>query len=195
MIDRIYGQNLSDCLDIDQIKNICKLYKTKYKKKKINIDDIVFSSPHFKKVKSEDIKKCDTSILETYEFSKKYAFFIRVIYACLKIGIELFNVTGNNIITLKNNYQLLKSLEKRKKTMIRDHISILNTHITNINDPIESDYESFFNDYVSKIKIIDRVYFLIKRLINEKVFDQTDNMLSLLLPYFYNYTEFIEVYN
>jgi len=196
-IDRMYSKFLDDeCLDIIQIKNICNLYKIKPGtiNNSISLSEINFSSPEFKKIYSKTNKKHQADILKSNEFVKKYAFFIRILYACLKIDIELFN-TGDDILTLKNNYQLIKSLESKKKQLIAEHVSILKNQHKNISQKIDSTYETFYETYIMKIKIIDKILGSINKLIKFGVLEKTDNLLTLILPYFYTYTEFIEEYN
>nr|AEX62967.1 hypothetical protein mv_R763 [Moumouvirus Monve] len=103
----------NECFDIMQIKNICNLYKVKNQSNEsVRLSEINLSSPEFKSFDPK-INKNHLETLKSTEFSKKYSFFIRAIYACLKIGVELFN-TGDEFVTLKNNYQLIKSLETKK---------------------------------------------------------------------------------
>ncbi|AEX61468.1 hypothetical protein c7_L404 [Megavirus courdo7] len=45
------------------------------------------------------------------------------------------------------------------------------------------------------IRIIDKIMSAISKLINTNTFDKTDTLLSLILPYFFTYTEYIEEYN
>lgn len=198
MINLKYNKIIDDdCLDIMQIKNICSLIKTKQTistNKSISLSEINICSPDFKKMNTKINKKKQNDILKSTEFTKKYSFFIRILYSCLKIEIEIFN-TDNNIITLKNNYQLIKSLELHKKYLINEHTSILKSQYKNITHPIDSQYENYCKGFITKIKIIDKVMLYINRLVDNDIFGKTDNLLSLILPYFYTYTEFIEEYS
>lgn len=197
IIDKQYSEYIDDeCLDIIQIKNICNLYKVKPNSNNhsISLSEINFSTPEFKKISTKIQSKNQTDILKSAEFVKKYSFFIRTIYACLKIGVALFNANGG-VATLKNNYQFIKSLETKKKQFIAEHQAILKAQHKNITQQISPDYEAYFNNYITKIKIIDKIVMSINKLIKGSVFDKTDNLLTLILPYFYIYTEFIEEYN
>ena len=185
-----------ECLDIMQIKNICNIYKINQSGNNINsvmLGDINFSSPEFKKASPKSKKKNQTDI-RSDEFKKKHSFFIRILYACLKIEVELFDVE-DNIVTLKNNYHLCRALEARKKTLIMDHLNILKTQYKNISQPINAEYEEYYKAYIMKIKIIDKIISSINKLIKSSVVEKTDNLLTLILPYFYVYPEFIEEYN
>lgn len=196
IIDKQFNEYIDEeCLDIIQIKNICNLYKIKSNtENSVTLSEINLSSPDFKKVLTKIQKKNQTDILKTDEFVKKYSFFIRILYACLKINIDLFDIT-DEILTLKNNYQLMKALETKKKQLITDHLTILKTQHKNITQKIDTDYEDFFSNYIAKIKIIDKITGYVNKLIKSGIFDKTDNLLTLILPYFYTYTEFIEEYN
>ena len=197
IIDNKYSNYIDDeCLDIIQIKNICNLYKIKSNSniESISLSEINFSSPEFKKMSNKTKKKNQTDVLKSNEFVKKYTFFIRIIYACLKIGVDIFDI-NDSIATLKNNYQLIKSFESTKKQFIAQHLTILKAQHKNISQPIGPDYEKYYKNYIVKIKIIEKIIASVNKLINGNVFEKTDNLLTLILPYFYTYTEFIEEYN
>jgi hypothetical protein len=196
MIDDIYDENsCNDCLDILQIRNICKLYSAKiHGTKNVTLSEISISSPEFEKIHKVESKKRIEDVLKTNEFIKKYSFFIKTIYVSLKVGVEIFN-TKNGIITLKNNHQFIRSLENKKKQIIMEHISILKMHYKNISQKIGLEYERYYEKYLSKIKIIDRVSELLNKSIQLGIMERTDNLLTLILPYFYVYTDFIEEYN
>ena len=197
IIDKQYGEYIDDeCLDIIQIKNICNLYKIKSNSNStsVSLSEINFSSPEFKKMSNKTKKKNQADVLKSNEFIKKYSFFIRIIYACLKISVDIFDI-NDNIATLKNNYQLIKSFDMKKKQYITEHLTILKAQHKNVSQKIGPDYETYFANYITKIKIIDKIVMSINKLIKGAVFDKTDNLLTLILPYFYTYTEFIEEYN
>lgn len=198
-IDKEYGDFIDDdCLDIIQIKNICSIYKKSGKSsavKSVTLADLDFSSPRFTKINSKiNRRKKQNEILVSDEFTKKYAFFIRIVYACLKINIDIFN-SSSDIITIKNNHQLIKSLEIRKKQLIQEHINILKDQHKNSHRLINKKYEEYCSNFLAKIKIIEKISVAITKLVNADVFGKTDNLLTLILPYFYTYTEFIEEYN
>lgn len=196
IIDKNYEEYIDDdCLDVSHIKNICNLYKTKSNiSHSVSIDDINFSSPEFKRMTTIKEARRHTDILKSGEFVKKYRFFIRIIYFCLRIDIEIFNI-DNDIITLKNNYQLIKAFEAKKKSLIANHIEILRNQYKNITMHIGEDYDLYVEEQMSKLKMIDKIMMYINKLIKAQVFGKTDNMLTLILPYFYKYTEYIEEYN
>ena len=196
IIDEKYSEYFDEeCLDIVQIKNICNLYKTKSSSDScIKLSEINISSPDFRKIDGKDQKKNQTDVLKSKEFVKKYSFFIKILYACLKISVEIFDI-NNGIITLKNNYQLIKALEACKKKFVGDHLAILRDYYKNISKPIDDKYESYVQDSLIKIKIIEKISSSITRLVSASVLEKTDNLLTLILPYFYTYTEFIEEYN
>lgn len=183
-----------DCLDIIQIKNICNLYKNKSSGlNSVSLQDIQLSSPDFKKTNFKDSKK-QLNTLKTPEFQKKYAFFIRIIYSCLKMDIEIFD-TRHTTLILKNNYCLIKSLEAGKKQMALHHINCLKSFCRNPSPALTPEYESYCGEFILKVKIIDKMIKSINKLIDSRVFDKTDNLFSLILPYFYTYAEYIEEYN
>lgn len=192
MIDKKFPECVNEeYLDLIQIKNICNLYKNKtLDQNSITLSEINLSSPQFKKTKTNSK---EFELLKTEEFKKKYAFFIRIIYSCLKMDVDIFDI--NNVVTLKNNYHLLKAIENCKKKFIRSHMEILKEQYRNIDKKIDEDYHNFFQDYMVKIKILDKIICSINKLISTGIFEKMDNIFSLILPYFYKYTEYIEEYN
>ena len=188
-----------ECLDINQIKNICNLYTVKSgrRNKSISLGEICISSPEFSRGRAKDQAaraERDADVLKSPEFSKKYAFFVRIVFACLKVKVDIFN-EYDGIIVLKNNYQLLRSLETRKKQLIAAHIDVLRSQARNITVELGDVYGQFLKSYINKTRIIDRVHASISKLIRAQTFEPTDNMMSLILPYFYTWTEVIEEYN
>ena len=199
IIDAKYAKLVGDeCLDIIQIKNICNLYKLKTNEStSISLHDINITSPEFKKVKMKKTDKRqqpNMNILKSVEFQKKYRYFIKIIYVCLKMNVTLFDIT-NNITTLKNNYQLIRALELTKKNFVTEHINVLKNQQKRTTVKVDPDYENYIQDYIVKMKITDRIITSINKLLTTEIIDKTDNLLSLILPYFYTYVEYIEEYN
>jgi hypothetical protein len=185
-----------ECMDLSQIINICTMYKTKTTDTELSLCDIQFSSsPEFVKVNPKTHKKKNhEEILQSTEFKQKYDFFIRIIFSCLKMDIEIFDM-ADNFATLKNNYKLIKSMEHRKKKLIEGHFLILKEQYRNITKKLDIEYETYVSEYILKIKIIDKMIGSVNRLIQTEVFEKTDNLFSLVIPYFYNYVRIIEEYN
>lgn len=184
----------NECLDLIQIKMICDLSKTKSQSNEsIRLSEINLSSPEFKTFDPK-LNKNQIEMMKSQEFIKKQSFFIRVIFACLKIGVELFNVE-QDFVTIKNNYQLIKSLEFKKRQLIVSHIELLKQQYKSSSQKISNEYEDYCKQYIMNIRIIDKIISAISKLINTDTFDKTDTLLSLILPYFYTYTEYIEEYN
>ena len=192
LINNKYSNDIiKDCLDITQIISICNLYKhCDNTSTSISLNEIDFSSPKIKK-----IKKKPANILETDEFQKKYSFFIKIIYACLKMDIDIFDIVDDSII-FKNNYSLIKSIELRKKKIIIEHIDILKIHHRSISHKIDVlYYDEYIPNYIAKNKVLDKILESIKKFIKANVICNTDNLFVLVLPYFYTYSKYIEEYN
>ncbi len=211
-----------ECMDLLQIINICTLYKTKKIDHKvpsghtptsastpastsasgstrltrqITLHDIHIGSPKFEKVNPKtNKKKKQEEILHSEEFRKKYDFFVRIIFSCLEMDIEIFDMS-DEFATLKNNYKLTKSMEYRKKKLIEEHYLILKEQYKYMNKKLDDNYEAYVSEYILKIKIIDKMIGSIDSLIQSKVFERTDNLFSLIIPYFYTYVSIIEEYN
>lgn len=196
MIEKEYEEFIeSESLDLLQIMRMCKLKKfvNDDDMASITIDEISLESPGFKKYNGKSNTQSTEIILKSEEFDKKYIFFIKILYICLRVNIELFNIK-NNILTFKNNFYLIKSIEKQKKKYMLEHINILKYDYKNIAN-INNNYEKYVNKYIIKQKILDKIIGYIKKILEHGILKKTDNLLSLLLPYFYKYTEYIEEYN
>ena len=196
IIDERYADFIdNECIDIIQIKNICNLYKNKNKSKNnnsITLSELILSSPDIKKNITRKNKN-QYNVLKSEEFENKYNFFIKIMYACLKINIDLFDI-NENVLTLKNNYELTKSLIAKKKQILLEHMSYLKKYYKKVAQEIDSEYESYVTEYMTKLKIIERIKKSISKLITTGILSKSDNMLTLILPYFYKYSEFIEQY-
>jgi len=187
IIDQKYNTK-DECLDITQIKTLCKLYKSKSSNNdRILLTDINFSSPDINKIKYKKSKQ-HTLKLNTPEFQRVYSLFIKILYSCLKLDVDIFNSDSNDLVTIKNNYQLIKSIELCKKKYILDHIEVLKSSQKNLLSIDMDPYEKYATDYLVKIKILNRLIGWIS------IFEKNDNLFSLILPYFYTYTQYIEEY-
>lgn len=196
-----------ECFDVIQLINICKLCKAPSNKTNeiddFRISDIELSSPLFIKSSPSTVRK-QIDILKSTEFKKKYSFFIKIIYACLKLDIEIFDINPD-IITLKNNYNLMKTLITHKKELITYHQNIIKEQLNSIEIPLiklkinsenkKISYETYISNYLKEVKIIDKIFGYLNQSIDSNILTKTDNLISLIIPYFYNYTEYIEVYN
>jgi len=191
----------NECMDLTQIINICIMYKNKNKATTTEIfhepalEDVHFSSPIFEKINPKNTKKKKhDEILNSEEFRKKYDFFIKIIFTCLKMNIDIFDITGD-FATLNNNYKLAKTMEHNKKKIIEEHYLLLKEQHKHVNQKLDIIYEKYVFSYILKIKIIDKMIESINILVKNNVFDRTDNLFSLIIPYFYNHRNIIEEYN
>jgi hypothetical protein len=181
IINEKYPHN--KCFDIKQIKEFCKLCK-KNNSSDITLSDIDFSTPDIKKIKLN--KKVEAKI-NTPEFQKVYCLFVKIIYSCLMLHVEIFD-KDDDIVTMKNNYKLMHSIEHRRRKYVSEHMEILNKEKkkSSINITV---YEKYVSDYILKIKIINKLTGWLS------ILEKNDNLFSLILPYFYVYREFIEEYS
>lgn len=195
ILNKKYNKYISEeCLDIIQLINICNLYKNKCTNtNSITLEEINITTPNFEKIKNNRMKK-QIDLLKSDEFKKKYSFFIKIMYSCLQMNVDIFNI-NKGILTLKNNYQLIKSLEMNKKTLIMDHINTLKSYCKKCYKNIYDEYINYSHDFIIKIKILEKIINSISSLLDSHVFEKTDNLFSLILPFFYTYPEYIEEYN
>lgn len=196
MIDEKYPtDSKKECIDIKQVKDLCKIYIEKNSKKtaeSVGMEDIEFSSVEMSKI-SKGIDLTKDKKLGSLEFKKIYALFIKLTYTCLIFDIDIFDKTekkNNTYYINKNNYQLIKSIEAKKKELITEHISILQKKYKSVSkntDDSES-YKEYVDGFIVKINLLSR---MIKRI---NIFEKNDNLCSMILPYFYIYTDYIEEY-
>lgn len=182
----------NDCFDIVQLKNICMLYKlSDNDADSISLDDVNISSPYFNK--SSNKKNRGENIIESNEFKQRYKFFIKIMYALIKLDIEIFDI-DDDILTIKNNYNMLKSINESRKFLTSAHITELKK-INKYNGQFsDSQFEKSVNSYVKQMKILDKIVTYFNKIINNGIIKKTDSLLTLLLPFFYKYIECIEEY-
>lgn len=200
----------ADCIDITKIKELCNMCESDDDIQTLSLNDIELSSPAFKKdvqksrkqssrkgASSKSARKSKrTPVPESKEFFKKYGFFIKMVYSCLKLEVEIFELhSEDNIMIMKNNYHLIKTLEKTKCKFLIQHMAILKTQYKRISEPIDDEYQSYVRGYLVKMRILDRVIRNMRRLVESETLDKRDNLLTLLLPYFYKKMDFIEEYS
>lgn len=176
-------------VDVIQLISICKLStKSASTLKNIKLSDIQFSSPDFTRTS----KDSSLTNISSPDFKKKHSFIIRVIYSCLKIGVEIFDII-NNACIFKNIYWLIKSLEKTKRSIISDQIDFLNDHRKNPKSDFLTKYQKEVNDLITKIKLLDRIVLLLNEIVTLGILDSKDSLISMILPFFYS--KYIEEYN
>jgi hypothetical protein len=187
LLNKKYNGKIETSNDLSRINNLCKLYKDN--KKHQEIDDISIDSPSFH---SYQEKIADA--LDSPEFTKKYSFFIKVIYACLKIKIPIFD-EQDNIIVFLNNQNILKNIELSRKEITNNHINVLRNLRRKTTRELVDEYRDYASEYANKLKIMEQVKYGIQKMITNGVVLASDNLLNLLIPYFYHVEEYIEEYN
>lgn len=197
ILDKKYKKYLdNDCIDVVQLKNFCYIYinKDEYISSKINLSEVEISSPIFTKT------KISSDFINDDEFKKKYKFFIKILYCCFQIDVEIFdfvkgNKKTNDFLIIKNNYQLLKSILKRKQDLLDEHIDILKIQKKDISVFLDAQsYKEYCTNFISKIEILDTISKYIDKIVYEDVLMKSDNLFSLLLTYFHVQREYIEEY-
>ncbi len=192
MLDGKYKTNKNDYLDIEQIKSICKLSCPKNDNisvDSVSLNDITFDTPEF--VRDKKSKKSQDP-LKSEEFKKRYDFFIQILYCCLKLNIEIFD---SEHLILINNYHLIKAIETKKKKYIRVHIDKLKELYKSSSEQTSDSYFTFIDNYKRTITTLDGLLKSVKKLVDNKILDLMDNLQTLVIPYFYKNTEYIEEYN
>lgn len=170
------------CLDIIKIQNICEIHESKkesFDTEEESSTNIEITSPCFQDVENE--------------FQKKYSFFIKIIHSCLKLKIKIFDCQ-DDVAVLKNNYDLITTLQKYKKRLIANNIRILREMYQEINQPIVPQYDVYHQEFYLKLCITQQILSNVRKLVSRDVLKKNDNLLSLVMPYFYKRCRFIEEY-
>ena len=175
----------SNSTDVKHLLMLCDLFKNQNASNTIvEIDDIDFSSPNF---------DATVDSISSKKFNQKYSFFIKIIYACLQLDIKIFLVTQTST-TMYNNHNLLKKLSHEKQQMLALHINVLENQKNDIAESYIAEYAKYSKTFIDKMNILEKIVVNINKLLRYNYFNKNDNMLSLLLPYFYC-KPYIEEYN
>ncbi len=170
----------------------------------INLYD-VSSSDQIDEISSEvDITSpIDTSgrsqdeIIKSSNFIKRYKVFLKIIFSALLINVDIFKIYRDNQVFM-NLYDMKNSFLKRKKKILQDVSNNINDNTKVLKDLLEVKYDSYekiFLYSITQIKVIDKVVSIICKIIAMKLLSETDSIISLIMPFFYKYQDFIETYN
>jgi len=185
-------------IDMLQMKKICTLYQNlnPVKSIQVELDEIDFSSisPYLHKSQTQTYGDFDKNkLMASPEFVKKYCLFIKIIYCCLQLQINIFKMKNNTAI-FKNNYDLKKSLITKKKDLLRDYQIEINDLIKNSDQVTYENLQLLSSKLQLKITILDKMVININKLVSMEILDWTDSLYGLILPYFYKYQTYIEEY-
>lgn len=160
--------------DMQHLKIICQIKASKESvSESASIErDLNIETPAFTKIQS---------IMNKQEFKERYAFFIRIVYSCLKLEIELFDKHG----VIKNNQMLIREINAMKRIMIDEHIKLLSNQKSNIHPMFFANYEEYARLFVKKIRLADNITRVYAKLIELEHIKLTDNLLNLVLSYLF----------
>lgn len=179
-----------NCTDIIRIIDICKLNTSESNVKKINLSEIILESPNLTDVQ---VEKQIKNIRKNKSFLKYSDVVLRAIHVCLKLDVEIFEITDDDVL-LKNNHRLISSIDNRKKVLIAEHIKQLQTYSKN-SKLVMTNYMSYNNKFICEINLLEQVKKNIENIVSRKICKNSDTVLTLVLPFFYIYQEYIEVYS
>lgn len=180
-----------ECDDVKRIYDICNLYKIDFINSNNSTSEIDLN---VNEIECNISRINSSEFINTNEFITKYNFFVRIIYFSLKLDIEIFSIK-ENIIILKNNYNFIKYLNIRKKKILTNHIKYLEKVSSNNDKTIPDNFVEYQNDKINSIVIINKIINAINNLNKKNILKSNDNLLVLILPYFYSKEEVIEEYN
>lgn len=173
------------------LKNMIKLCDILPEPKSVSLDspDILIDSPQF----DPTVKRyCKTDeLLQCPDFLRKYNYVISLVYSILKLKVQLFDKVGNTVI-IKSNRAVIKSIEATKKAQIKAHIMILHTEFNGVKTSFSADYETYSATFIQTIRQLDRIKSTMEKLMAQNIWTDGDNVMSLILPYFYRYLKIAE---
>jgi hypothetical protein len=174
-----------DNIDVEHLVNICSLYKNKD-----NTPATIIKVPMPTFTKDIEIAGTQREILESDEFTKKYSYFVNIIYACLVTDVDIFeeNATG---VTMKNIYKIRRSIKIEYKKNVQE---MSRTTMKLLQDLQVEDYLDIVNGFTNKITVMNNMLTSLNKIITVGNYSNSDNLFVLILPYFYKYTEYIEIY-
>lgn len=187
-----YGkQTVDNSYDTIQLKKLYNLHRENNDYcHTISIDEIEITTPEFKPYIES---KSKSDILNIPEFVQKYHFITKIIYSCLYLNVEIFDGIKDRIV-LKNNREIIHSLQLAKKDIITRIVKVLRYKYKHVEQLFDTEYTEFYHKSVSQIKLIDNIIKHIRTVIGTGVIRDTDNLITLVVPYFYRYLKFIEEY-
>lgn len=169
--------------DIILIKNICKLCDFEdIMDGSVKLEDVDISSPDFY---NQTIKKRKNKNETINDFRKKHKFFIKIMYACLKTDVDLFNKSkkDDNIIVIKNNMQLKRSINKTINKKVNEFIDI-SKKLKKNHDELDK-YIAYMQNYEVVLKSLRRLDEVISKVLSDHKYLHEQNLNTLILPYFY----------
>lgn len=176
-----------DSVDVKNMIKICDILP----ESNISQDspDILIDSPQF----NSTVKRyCKTDeLLQCPDFLRKYNYVVSLVYAILKLKVPLFEEIGKNVI-IKSNREVIKAIEAAKKAQIKSHIMILHTEFNGVKSSFSPGYEKYSNEFIKTVRQLDRVKATMEKLMSQGVWTDGDNVMSLVLPYFYKYLNILE---
>lgn len=151
--------------------------------------EMFFDSPKFQPYQESNVDS-----LKSPEFINKYAFFIRVVYICIRLEIPIFVSHKSGALVLASHRELKAAIYLRKKKLLEDHILVLKrqhrAHAIDYTD----EYLPFYQSFQREIDAIHKILRNIDGIIAKKIASEQDNLLTMLLPYFRAKERFIETY-
>lgn len=190
---------------------LTKLYPLK-KKSSNDLKDLYFLINLFDITKNESLpelssevdinspimaeNKTKTEILKSDNFIKRYSVFLKIIFSALLMNVEIFKIYRDNQVFL-NLYDMKNSFLKRKKKILQDIITYVDDNskiLKSLLDIKHTDYQNIFAIALTQMKVIDKVISIINKLIDNNLLKETESIISLVMPFFYKYQDFIETY-
>jgi len=166
--------------DIEHLKIICRAEA----KQDVGVPLQTFSEINF----SSPLFLPDRSVKE---YTHRTQFIIKVVYVCLRLDVDIFTVQDDGI-TILNIHNLVKVLSSARRRLLTEHIQMLKQYQ---HQNLDDNYLSYHASFVPKVRLVERIIYVLEKLVSQGVLRYQDNLLTLILPYHYHFNEYIEDYN
>jgi hypothetical protein len=187
----------NDCIDWCNIKFLITLYDSNNDNDVF--DDIFDISSDLGSLSTgidPDLNK-KAKIIKDKKFKLKYTVFLKILYCVIILEVSFYKKT-NDCSIARTLGDLKNSFLKKKKNSVTKMIEEFKENsstLKKLNNVKYDQYTNFANCHISIIKIIDKVISIIDKLINHNIIKESDTVLDLLMPYFYDYHNYIEIYS
>lgn len=135
-------------------------------------------------------------ILKSTNFMKRYHVFLKIIFSALLINVSLFKIYRDTEVFM-NLYDMKNCFLKKKKTVLQDLTSQIDSNTKTLNTLLEfkyTEYQKIFSITTTQIKVIDKVVSIIDKLVEKKILKENESVITLIMPFFYKYQNYIETY-
>ena len=175
----------TEATDIKRMINFCQLYPSNQISQSTSSDaEYLLESPTFQK---------DRGGIRSSEFQNRYNYVIKIVYTMMRLDVPFYRVSGHSTVFC-TMYQLDQNISDYKREIVAEHIKVLREQARHAEEDDYTQYCQYNKMYLHALKIAERIRHLIRKALESGVLNKTDNLLTLLIPYFRKKEQYIEEY-